>query len=553
MKKNNSIIITLILLSLFSFVQVEAKSLKVDKLELSLTIPEDYYPIYRDSPSTIFRSLGLDPTLIKSRMLEFKSYLMLYDYDSEIHISKTENSFTKEIGNLHDVNQNTINGLIEGYSKSFGDAKILNTKGLKFLIFNYDLNTIDGKYYYLKYKTIVNSREITINYISKEVISYEDERKVKEIVESIVFDNLPVQHESNTYFYVLLASVLISIIFFFVYLRKKSKLHLNECLENIVSIFQSSMLLIFFIFTFIWHLFGSWIIYQSNGFIWAFLSFVFPVISEVIIITIYIIKFGVFNLYILGWGLILACYFIFYLFESNRENESKSNLETSNTLLNIKCNKCKRLNSESNKYCTNCGETIEKSIVKYTVKTSNRNEIMKVCNVCDSYCMNDSNYCSNCGSLFKKNNIKSSTEEFGNGNSNKFFNILFNFIPIIVIITTIVSITNIYNDITMAYNGDLNFFLSFNYNKFVFLYFFVGTIFNILLIYLRISNNKNRFARIFIIRALFGLSEPILSLLVLSIENYNINDIVFNTLVSFIIQLIFTILIYYYLKKRIVK
>ena len=178
-------------------INVNASTYKIEELKLSVNIPEGFYIINRSSSTSDIQTLNLDPTLIKERMLNFDSYLMLYDFESEIHISKIENSFTKKIDNLFYSSQDIVNSLGNGYSKGFGEYKVYETDSIKYLVFDYSLNTKDGIYYYLKYKTIINGMEITVNYINLNEFTVTDKQQMTRIINSINFDYVSKSEKSD--------------------------------------------------------------------------------------------------------------------------------------------------------------------------------------------------------------------------------------------------------------------------------------------------------------------------------------------------------------------
>lgn len=401
MKHFNFKIIAIIFILVLSYsnINIQAKSAKIEELKLNLIIPEGFYPIYKSSDSIEISDLGLNPDSINQRMAQFDSYLMLYNFTSEVHFSKTENAFANQIYSLFDANQEVINGLTEGYSKGFGNADIYETNNMRFLVFNYSLKTVDGELFYLKYKTIVNGIELTINYINPNSFTLNDKFQMKRIIDSLKFDDDIQPNGVINDFSFIIGLLLVTLVLMIYFAKKYSKI-IKEFLTGFALMFGSIIMVVFLIFTIIWHAYGSWILYQMYGYMWAIISFFFPVVSEVIIITLYISKKGFTNLYILGWVIIFSTYIMFYLFSKmlDYKTQIKSSIEIKE--LHIKCRNCETLNLESTNYCKNCGERLTKSIFKYLEIVPSVDKFNKICTNCNNKCLSESSYCTNCGSKF---------------------------------------------------------------------------------------------------------------------------------------------------------
>ena len=213
-----------VLFSIFFIINVNASSYKIEELGLNVIVPEGFYSINRSSSTSDIQSLNLDPAFIKERMLSFNSYLLLYNFESEIHISKIENTFTQKINNLVDSSNEIIKSLGDGYSKEFGEYEIYETDVAKFFVFEYSLDTLNGTYYYLKYKTIVNGVEITVNNINPTDFSSTNKHQMLRIINSMKFDNNVRQKESDSNLIYIIGLVLFIVISTLIYLKNKKHL-----------------------------------------------------------------------------------------------------------------------------------------------------------------------------------------------------------------------------------------------------------------------------------------------------------------------------------------
>lgn len=319
-------------------------------------------------------------------------------------------------------------------------------------------------------------------------------------------------------------------------------------MRKIISNIGAFGILISLILAFIWHLYSSWVLYQMYGFIWAIISFVFPVVSEVAIIILYGLVNGFFNYFVFGWILIILLALISIFIENKFSEEISHEVNDLNFELGTKCRNCKTLNNDKNSYCRKCGVRLFPSINKYKMKVDTNNK--KNCRSCNSICDIKSLYCGRCGTLFENQIQEVNKSEFGNGESIKFFNFLYNFIPIFIILNLLYSLNSFNSIINNSFSGDLKLFFSYSFNIYLVIFFIISILLNGILIFSRLNNNKVAFAKTFIYRSVLVTLEPIISLIFIYIDFKDINQFFASSLALFIGQLILNLITYVYLTKR---
>ena len=307
----------------------------------------------------------------------------------------------------------------------------------------------------------------------------------------------------------------------------------------------------------VWHLYTSYIIYQIYGGIWMLISFIFPVISETVLIILLILRFGFFDSYVIfSISVFLLAMSSIYL-EQSFNDESTLEDDGENRYL-VKCDFCKKKNELHSKYCSNCGREIKNKLIKQIDRTK-KSDLFVKCDNCDANNDIDSKYCSMCGNYLQthsksiKNPDATNVENlssFGRGRKLKYFNLLYNLIPIVAIPLLIINLSDYFQMILNVYNGSLLKYLSEPINLYSTIFFFGNLALTIALIISRIKKLKDTFSRLMIYRLIGNILDPLLTALFLMLGTYSLN--IESTFVYFLSSLLISGTTMFYLSKRII-
>ena len=175
-----------------------------------------------------------------------------------------------------------------------------------------------------------------------------------------------------------------------------------------------------------------------------------------------------------------------------------------------------------------------------------QNTSKKICQKCGTeWCM-DAHYCGVCGSELEYNK----KEMFGNGLPLKYFNFLYNVLPIFSVVILFILTLSSFNDFVTYFNSDIIYYLSFFSMQFTLIILILNYIFVGITLYTRVKNNKIGFSKVMIYRLIFAVLSPIVSLIPLYFD-HGINSIVVNeTMISLLFPIVTSSLTTIYLVKR---
>lgn len=175
-----------------------------------------------------------------------------------------------------------------------------------------------------------------------------------------------------------------------------------------------------------------------------------------------------------------------------------------------------------------------------------QNTSKKICSNCGSEWDLSARYCGTCGLEIEQDKNK----EFGNGLSLKFFNFLYNVLPVLNLIFLLFMSINSYSDFVNYFGSNLELYLTYFTMQYVLFNLFINYVLLGLTFYTRIKKNKVGFSKVMIYRMIFSVLGPIISLIPVYFD-YGLNSMVINdTLKLLISPIVFGVFATIYLTKR---
>ncbi len=175
------VLFSLLIVLIFPMV-VMAESVVVTDAYMSIDIAEDWYVFTRDKLDGI-EDFGITEEEMLEFFKEYNVYLNAFNdqYDVYVYMGETEN-----IGNLSDYYDFEIEDFASELMGVYGASSYEIYDGnYKFITMEY----VDSDYYIIDYYTIIDNKGYIISLQQSDELTDDDRETIREIVDSVVFDN----------------------------------------------------------------------------------------------------------------------------------------------------------------------------------------------------------------------------------------------------------------------------------------------------------------------------------------------------------------------------
>lgn len=170
----------------------------------------------------------------------------------------------------------------------------------------------------------------------------------------------------------------------------------------------------------------------------------------------------------------------------------------------------------------------------------------KVCHTCGAEWDLNARYCGKCGAELEFNK----NEVFGNGLPLKYFNFMYNVLPILSSIVLLFLTISAYSDFINYYDSSLELYLSYFSTQFNVLNFILNYVLLGLSLYTRFKDNKIGFSKVMIYRLILAVIVPIVSLIPIFLDFGISSELIIETLTYLVSPLVMGVASTIYLVKR---
>ena len=199
MKRLTSVFVAILLaLTMSTYVHAATSVYEIDELGVSLSIPDNYSVITRETPASdpIFDTIGVSKSELISQFESTNIYLNAIPsyFGEEIVVTMTPNSIS-DFNNLSDTLLSSMASGIEDEYKSYNisvlDHETYNHRQAKFIKVHYKDTSQSA--YGMQYYTVLDYKAMNFTLRSYDGdITSSQEKVIQSIVDSIAFDNAPI-------------------------------------------------------------------------------------------------------------------------------------------------------------------------------------------------------------------------------------------------------------------------------------------------------------------------------------------------------------------------